>query len=454
MKINIEETSSVERKLNVEIPWNRVREEIDRSLVRIRKTATLKGFRKGKAPMDLVRRVYSDDARQSATEALVMEATRKALDEHDLEPYGNPYLTDIKSEENEPMVFEAIVELSPDFELADYKGLALERPIREIRDGDVDGFLFSLRERNAEAVPAGEDRPLRDGDVAIVDFQGSRDGEVLKGMDIDDFEIRMGREQLIPGFEEQIVGMKMGQEREFDLPFPDNYPQENLAGQTVHFNVSLKEVKEMRIPDLDDEFARSVGEFETLDDLKKVIHQDLEGTAKADGEKGLRANLIRSLLDANEFDVPPSLVDKEIRYLTQEYGENLLRSGMSNDKVKELILANEEDIKRTAREHVRHMYLVNRIAEKEGIKAEQAEIQAVVAQAAQQMGKPAKELMDQYTEDGTINEVILNIVRNKVYDMILESATIKDVKVSEPKPEEEKGKKGKKKTKTKTKTKT
>ena len=213
MKINIEKTSNVERKLNVEIPWERVQEEIDNALVRIRKTATLKGFRKGKAPMNLVRRIYTDDARQDATQALVMQATRQALDEHDLEPYGNPYLTDMKSEDNEPMVFEAMVELSPDFEIADYRGLVLEKPVKEVRDGDVDAFLFVLRERNAEAVPLVEDRPLRDGDVAIVDFKGSTDGEVLQGMDIEGFELRLGREQLIPGFEEQIVGMKTDQER-------------------------------------------------------------------------------------------------------------------------------------------------------------------------------------------------------------------------------------------------
>ncbi|UCF31162.1 MAG: trigger factor [bacterium] len=431
MKINVEKTSEVERKLNVEIPWETVREEIDRSLTKIRRTATLKGFRKGKAPLDLVRRIYSDDARQEAINALVMRATRQALDQHNLEPYGNPYLTDVRSEDNEPMVFEAMVELSPRFEVSDYRGLVLERPFREVTSGDVDGFLFTLRERNAEAVPVEDARALRDGDVATVHFKGSKGGEVLQGMDIDDFEIRLGREQLIPGFEEQIVGMKAGEKREFDLPFPEEYPQENLAGETVHFEVLLKEVKEMKIPDLNDDFARTIGEFETLEDLRKNIQDDMDEAANTEAEKALRANLTRSLLDSNVFEVPPSLVDKEIRYLTQEYGENLLRGGLSNEKVRELIMANEADIKRAAGEHVRLMYLVNRIAEKEEIKAEQKEILSVVAQAAQQMGRPVNELMDQYSEDGTVNEIAFNIIRNKVFDTILESATVSDVRLKE-----------------------
>ena len=214
----------------------------------------------------------------------------------------------------------------------------------------------------------------------------------------------------------------------------------------------------MKLADLDDDFARSLGEFETLDDLRKTIHGDMEDNAQAEAGKALRANLTRSLVNANVFDVPPSLMDKEVRYLTQEYGENLIKAGMSNEKVKELILANEEDLKATAREHVRLMYLVNRIAENEEIETEDSEIRDVVGQAARQMGRPVAELMDQYTEDGTINEITFNIIRNRVYDTILESATIKEVKVKpEETPKEGKsvkgkeGKKSKKKAKRETK---
>jgi trigger factor len=452
MKINIEKTSDVERKLNVEIPWKSVEEEIEQVLARIKKTASLKGFRKGKAPMDMIRKVYAGEAREDAVNNLVADATRKAMTDNDLTPLGNPYLTDVQSKEKEPLVFEAMVELSPTFEMADYSSLELEKPVRDITDGDVDGFLFTLRERAAEAVPLLEDRPLREEDVAVVDFKGSKGGEVLEGMDIQDFEIRLGREQLIPGFEEQIVGMKPDQDRQFDLPFPEDYPQENLAGETVHFDVSLKQIKEVRLAELDDDFAKAMGEFETLDDLRKTIREDLEKTAAEDSEKALRANLAHKLLETNVFDVPPSLVDKEIRYLGQEYGENLIKSGMSHEKVNEMILANEENIKKTSADHVRMMYMVGRIAEKEEIKAEITEIQAVIAQAAQNTGKPPKELMDQYTEDGTINEITLNIVRNKVFDKLLETAKVKDVKVKEEKAEtpEKKGRKdAKKKTKAK-----
>jgi len=451
MKINIEKTSDVERKLNVEIPWKSVEEEIEKVLGRIRKTASLKGFRKGKAPLDMVRKVYAGEAREDAVNNLVAEATRKAMADNEITPFGNPYLTDIQSKENEPVVFEAMVELPPTFEIADYSSLELERPVKEVTDGDVDGFLFTLRDRAAQTVPLEEDRPLGGDDLAIVDFKGSREGEVLEGMDIKDFEVRLGREQLIPGFEEQIVGMTIGQEKQFDLPFPDDYPQENLAGQTVQFDMILKEIKEVRIAELDDEFAKTIGEFKALDDLKEAILKDLEKAAEEDSEKALRGNLAKKLLEDNVFDVPPSLVDKEIQYLGQDFGENLIRSGMSHEKVNEMIMANEENLKNTARDHVRMMYLVGRIAEKEEIKAEIAEIQAVVAQAAQSQEKQPKEIMDKFTEDGTINEITLNIVRNKVFDKLVEGSKVKRVELKEEKPEDQA--KPKKKTKTKAKTK-
>lgn len=454
MKINVEKTSDVERKLNVEIPWKSVEEEIEKVLGRIRKTASLKGFRKGKAPLEMVRKVYAGEAREDAVNNLVAEATRKAMADNDLTPLGNPYLTDIQSKEEEPLVFEAMVELTPTFELADYSSLELERPVKEITDGDVDGFLFTLRERAAQTVPLEEERPLRGDDLAIVDFQGSREGEVLEGMDIRDFEVRLGREQLIPGFEEQIVGMTIGQEKQFDLPFPEDYPQANLAGQTVQFDVTLKEIKEVRLAELDDEFAKTIGEFEALDDLREAVRKDLEKAAEEESEKALRANLAKKLLEINVFDVPPSLVDKEIQYLGQEFGENLIRSGMSHEKVNEMILANEENLKNTARDHVRMMYLVGQIAEKEGIKAEIADIQAVIAQMAQNQGKKPGELMDQYTEDGTLNQISLNIVRNKVFDRLVEMAEVKRVKLKDQEEGKAAGKKGEKGEKGKSKAKT
>lgn len=449
MKINIEETSSVERKLNVEIPWDQVKDEIDRALLQIQKRADLKGFRKGKAPIEMVRQVYAEDARQEAVNTLVSVATRKALDEHNLDPLGNPYLTDVKSEDEEPLIFEAIVELMPEFDPAGYEGLKLEKPVSKVTDKEVSEFIDTMRERRAETVPILEDRNLKGDDVAEIDFKGSRGSEPVEGMDVSNYIIRLGRSELLPGFEEQIVGMKPGQVRTFDLPFPDEFPNQELAGQTVSFEVTLKQIKKLQLTDLDDEFAKSISEHETVKDLTDMIRQDLEKLREEESEKALRANLSAKLVEDNQFDVPPSLVDSELNYLVREYGENLVRSGMPPEKVKDVILEQEEHIKKTAADHVRLVYVINKIAEKEEIQATREQVEDLIREAAVRTGQDFDDLQKKYTEDGTIRDLAFSIVREEVLKLLLDKAVIKEIKAKpEDEPEEKKEKaKSKKKAK-------
>lgn len=429
MKINIEETSSVERKLNVEIPWDQVKDEIARALASIQKNADLKGFRKGKAPIEMVRQHFSEDAKQEAVNNLVASATRKALDENNLEPMGNPYLTDVRSEDNEPLVFEAVVELVPEFELADYKGLELEKPVQKVTDAEVDDFTYSMRERRAETVPVIEDRVLKGDDTAEIDFTASRGGEPVEGMGAQNYIVRLGRSELIPGFEEQIVGMKPGQTRSFDLPFPEEFPNKDLAGQTVTFEVTLRQLREVKLPDLDDEFVKSVSEHETVEALKDMIREDLEKLRAEEAERLLRANLAARLVEDNKFDVPPTLVDKELRYLVNDYGQNLLKSGMPEEKVQEVILESEEHLKKTANENVKLVYIINSIAEKEEIQASRERIEDIVKEGAVRTGQTFEDLMKKYSEEGTLNDIAYGVVRGEVFNLLADSALIKEVEV-------------------------
>ncbi len=429
MKINIEETSSVERKLNVEIPWDQVQDEIVRVLVRIQKKADLKGFRKGKAPIEMVKRHFSEDAKQEAVNNLVASATRKVLDENSLEPLGNPYLTDVRSEDNEPLVFEAMVELTPDFELAEYKGLELEKPVQKVTGSDVDDFIQSMRERRAETVPVIEDRVLKGDDAAEIDFKASRNGEPVEGMGAQNYIVRLGHSELIPGFEEQIVGMKSGQTRSFDLPFPEEFPNKDLAGQTVTFEVMLRQLREIKVPDLDDEFVKSISDHETVDALKNMIHKDLEKLRAEEAEKSLRSNLAARLVEHNEFEVPPTIVDKELRYLVNDYGQNLLRSGMPEDKIQEFIMENEEHLKKTAEENVRLVYIINSIAEKEEIQASREKVEGIVMEGSARTGQTFEDLMKKYSEDGTLNDIAYGVVREEVFNILTDSARIKEIEV-------------------------
>lgn len=428
MKISIEKTSEVERKLNIEVPWEKYREEIDRQLSRIRRGATLKGFRKGKAPMEMVRRMYSDDAHNDAVSSLASEAVKDAMAEHQLKPFGNPYLTDVKTEEEKVVTLEAMVELEPVFELSDYNALELERTVPDVTDEEMTNFLERLRENRGESVKTDDNRGLKEDDIAVIDFTGTKGGKPLEELDAKDYLARIGRSELVHGFEEQILGMKVDQTREFDLTFPDDFTHRELAGQLVHFTVSLKEIRELQLPDLDDEFAKSFGRFETMNDLMDGIREDILKTKEEDAARELRNHLAQRLVEDNVFDVPPSMVDRELRNLVQDYGENLQQAGMSNEKIREMILANEDNLRKTAAQQIRLMYVIGEIAEKEDVKADAEEIQNVVEKRAQRSGRDVEELMKEFAGDGTLADIGFNIAREKVFEMLLDKANIREIK--------------------------
>jgi trigger factor len=223
--------------------------------------------------------------------------------------------------------------------------------------------------------------------------------------------------------------MKPDQNRTFDLPFPEEFPNQELAGQTVSFEVTLKQIKELKLPDLDDEFAKSVSEHETVKDLTDMIRQDLEKLREEESEKALKGNLSAKLVEDNQFDVPPSLVDSELRYLIQEYGENLVRSGMPSEKVKDVILEHEDHMKTTAADHVRLVYVINNIADAEKIQATREQVEDLIREAALRTGKDFDDLQKKYTEDGTIRDVAFGIVREEVFKLLIGKADIKEVKV-------------------------
>ena len=428
MKINMEKTSEVERKLNIEIPWEKYQSEVEHQVSLIRKSATLKGFRKGKAPVGMVRQVYGDDAHKEAVNALASEAMKDAMAEHELKPYGNPYLTDVKTEENKAVIMEAMIELEPVFELADYSGLDLEKTVPEASEEEINTLLERLRENRGENVEMTEDRGLKEDDIAIIDYAGSRDGKPLEELKGSDFLVRVGRSELVPGFEEQILGMKNGQQREFDLTFPDDFTHKELAGQLIHFSVTLKGIRALELPEVDDEFAQSFGKFETVDDLMAGVREDILKNKEEDSSRELRGTLAKRLVNDNVFDVPPSMVDRELRNLVQDYGENLVNAGMSNEKVREMILKNENDLRKNAEEQIRLLYIVGEIAEKEDVKAEAEEIRNAVEKRARVAGRKADELMKEYAEDGTLADIGFGIARDKVFALLLEKAEIKEVK--------------------------
>jgi len=291
-----------------------------------------------------------------------------------------------------------------------------------------------MRQNQADTVTMEEKRGLKDGDVANIDFTGSLDGKPVKDLIGSDFLVQVGKSETVPGFEDNIIGMKAGDSKGFDLPFPEDFFKPQLAGQVVHFDVDLKEIRVLQLPELDDEFAKDQGEFANLDELKGAIRENLTRVRASDSEKALRQNLTQRLAEDNVFEVPPSLVDRELRRIIQEYGDNMIESGLDNDKVREAILENEDHLKKTAAETIRLLYVIKAIGEKEGMEATEEEVRHVITGMAGRMGKSTDELMEEYTREGALEEVAFNVIREKVFKKVIDSAKIKIVSQGEEKP--------------------
>jgi trigger factor len=276
------------------------------------------------------------------------------------------------------------------------------------------------------------------------------DGKPVEDLNGTDYLVHIGSSETVPGFEEQVIGMEAGQKKEFDLTFPEDFFKPELAGQVIHFDIHLKDIRELQLPDLDDEFVKGQGEFKDLEELKAAIRENMSRMKASDSEKALRRNLSQRLVDDNIFEIPPSLADKELRRIVQEYGDNMIQSGLDNDKVRESILENEEHLKKTAAETIRLLYIIARIGEKEDIEASEEEISDVVTGMATRMGKKIEDLIEEYSKDGTLSEIGFNVVREKVFTLLLKKANITEVGAEAKKPAKaKKEKKGKGKSKDK-----
>jgi len=272
-------------------------------------------------------------------------------------------------------------------------------------------------------------------------------GEPVEDLNGTDYLVHIGSSETVPGFDEQVVGMEAGQKKEFDLTFPEDFFKLELAGQVIHFDVHLKDIRELQIPDLDDDFAKDQGEFKDLEELKGAIRDNLGRVKASDSEKALRRNLTQRLANDNIFEVPPSLVDRELRRIVQEYGDNMIESGLDNDKVREAILENEDHLKKTAAETIRLLYVIKAIGEKEEMKATEEDVRGVVVGMAARMGKNPEDLMEEYTREGALDEVGFNVIREKVFALLLDKAKITEVGAETEKPakaKKEKKSKGKK----------
>jgi len=428
VKTTVNPTGDNEVELSVEIPAEAVKKAYDRAVAKVRGEMQLPGFRKGRVPVDLViQNVGADFIRSEALEDAIPEWGDEALRESGLydDAVGTSDLQVGPLDEAMDYSFSIKVQTMPTPELGEYKGLEVPKREVAITDGQVSAQLAMLQERLASLEPV-EDRPVQHGDFVLMDFAGTAAGEPIEGAEGTDQMYEIGRGNLIPGFEEAVVGVERGTETSFDVTFPDDYHAEHLAGKPASFTVTVKEVKTKIVPDLDDAFAADVSEFETMDELRADVRQRLEAAAEAGAQRDFRAAAVEKAVEHATMTVPPTMIDREAHRLFHQLEERVGEQGLTMEVYLGVLDKTPEDIEEELRPQaefvIKRQLVLEAIAEAEGLEVTDDDIAEMVKHDAEALGRDHLQLLADLEKSGRREALRDEMLVAKAADFVADSA--------------------------------
>ncbi|MFA5517250.1 MAG: trigger factor [Desulfuromonadales bacterium] len=426
MNVKIEDISSVKKKLSIEIAAEKVDAELAKALQKVAKSAKVKGFRPGKVPRTLLEQYYGAQIEQQALERLINDSYFGALIEHRVPAISDPEITENTAlEKGKNFSYEAQVEVKPEIEAKDYTGLALEKEKFEFDEKIVADRLEELRQSRAE-LKVSEGEAAREGDFVIIDFEGSVDGELFAGGAAQGHVLELGSGSFIPGFEEQLVGMKRGDERTVEVTFPENYGNKELAGKLASFRVNLHEIKEKAKPELNDEFARELG-LENLEQLREKIADNYKSQEIGRITGDLRERLVKVLIARNPVEVPEKMVQGQLDHMLSTIRRRLQSQGMSLEMMGMTDESFRPMYRDTAVSQVQGMLLLEAIARQEEIGVEGAELDDKIREIAEMSNAPLDAVKDYYSKDEARQGLLSQAREEKAVQFLLEKSTITEV---------------------------
>ena len=432
VNVTVENLAPCKKLLRVEVDVQAVDAEFESVTKDFQKQASLPGFRAGKAPRDMVVKAYSSRIEEEVKKKLIPDAYRKALTEQKLRVVAYPDIEEIQFGRGQALQFAATIETEPEFELPEYKGLTVKRETRTVTDEDVVRALDVLRGQRAEYKDVT--RPAANGDFAVISYTGTCEGRPItelaptaKGLtEQKNFWVHLEQGQFIPGFPEQLIGATSGEKRAVTVDFPAEFVAPQLAGKKGSYDVEVVQVKERVLPDVNEEFAKSFG-AESLDKLREGVRADLQNELNFKQGREARDQIVTQLLSGVKCDLPESVVLQETRSAVY----NIVQQSQKRGATQETINAQKDQIfsvaNNSAKERVKAMFLLGRIAEKEGIKSEQPEIIQRVHQMAQQYQLTVEKMVKQLQERGGFEEINEQIVTSKVLDFLVLNAKVEEV---------------------------
>jgi trigger factor len=421
MKTEFVDVSETRKNLVVEIESSTVDAEIDRVARDYTKAARIPGFRPGKVPARVVKQRFRSQILHDVVHELVPRAVDDALRERGLEPLDTPDIRDVVVEEGQPLKFTATFDTVPSFDLQPYVSLQLRRPQATLQEGAVNETLQSLRERAArfEVVEA---RPVERGDTVVVDLV--REAGTEPPDTHQDVTIEIGAAANPPGFDDEVIGTTVGETKRFGVRYPDDYEMKELAGTAVNYTVTVKGLKRRVVPDLDDEFARDLGEFDTLAALRARVEQDLTREAEQKAEREARGDLLKQLAGWVTFTVPESLIERELDRRIEDFARRLMEQGVDPRKADIDWAAFRQAQQEPARDSVASALVLDEVAQREGLTVSEAEIEAELSRFGERTGRTTAAVRAQLEKDGGISRLATGLRREKAVDFLRSRATI------------------------------
>src|SRR5215470_13586772 len=385
MQVDVADLSQCRKDLTVEVPVEEVKAAFEKAYDTYARYAKVPGFRPGRVPRGVAKQRFAKEAKDEVVQNLLQHALEHAVADHNLHVVGSPRIDDLSVGEDEPMKFKATLEVLPEFELKEYKGLKLTKRVERVNDEDVESVLERFRQSASEFVPV-EDRPSQDGDSVSVNLVGKyvEPPEEEEDLKADDVQIEIGGAGVQGEFSENLRGVKAGDAREFRVKYPDDFSSEGLAGKTLDFTATVVVVREKETPELDDEFARDFGDYESLQQLRDKIRENLVTSAGARAETRLRDEAVNRILEDYDFEVPSALVDPQAAERTREFAYMLMRNGVPPRTIREI---NWEERMNEARPQaardLRLSLVLTRIGEAEKIEVSRREVDAEIERMVQ-----------------------------------------------------------------------
>lgn len=424
MKANVEEMSPIKKKVLIEIPEDQVAKEVESLYKDLGKKAKIKGFRPGKVPRGILERYFKDYVKTEVIQKLIEETFPQALTETDLHPVSPPVIDPGTFEGGKPFQYSAVVEVKPDIKLEGYMGLKIEGKKEEVKDEEVGERLKALQNLHANLKTLSEARPVGAGDYAIIDYEASLDGQPQEGGKAVDFTVEVGSGQFIPALEEKLIGLKVEEEKEIEVSFPEDYGYQKWAGKTVLFRVKIKEIKEKILPSLDDEFAKDLGDYSSLEEFKAKLKGEIQKEKEQALERQLKDQVVDQLLEANPFEVPESLVEEQAKAMVSDTKLRLAAQGVD---LKKLSISEEklqEDYRTLAQKQVRTFLILEKIAGQEGMAVTDEEADDRLRELSERMHQTFDKVKQYYETKGLLPEVKAGILRDKTLNFLLEKANV------------------------------